>query len=138
MPTSPPLVFIDTNVWFSAFYSSPNCREIIKAHTEGKIIAVVSRQVLRELVSNINKKIPRAMVLLKRLMEFAPPMVVENADIISPKVTEYVHKKDQTIFQSAINSKSKLFITGNIKHFNVKSLFGIKIVTPKEAVLGLI
>lgn len=137
MPAAPQLVFIDTNVWFSAFYGSPNSEKIIKAHTEGKIKAVVSRQVLRELVTNINKKIPKAMAGLKKIMESAPPVVVNNADLISSLVEKGVHKKDQTIFQSAINSKSKLFVTGNIKHFNIKSLSGIKIVTPKEAV-GLI
>ncbi len=137
MPTPPLLVFIDTNVWFSAFYSSPNSEKIIKTHIEGKIKAVVSRQVLRELVSNINKKIPKALGLLKKLMEFAPPMVVDNADSVSPLVAKYVHKKDQTIFQSAINSKSELFVTGNIKHFSAKHISNIKIVTPKQAV-GLI
>ncbi|MCX6706077.1 MAG: putative toxin-antitoxin system toxin component, PIN family [Candidatus Woesebacteria bacterium] len=137
MPTPPQLIFIDTNVWFSAFYGSPNSEKLIKAHTEGKIKAVVSRQVLRELVTNINKKMPNAMAGLKKIMESAPPVVVNNADLISSLVEKGVHKKDQAIFQSAINSKSKLFVTGNIKHFNVKSLFGIKIVTPKEAV-GLI
>jgi len=138
MPTSPPLVFIDTNVWFSAFYGSPNSEKIIKAHIEGKIKAVVSRQVLRELVTNINKKMPKAMSPLKRLMEFAPPMVVENANFVSPMVAKYVHQKDQIIFQSAINSKSEMFITGNIKHFNANNISNIIIVAPKEAVLGLI
>ncbi len=137
MPIPPLPVFIDTNVWFSAFYGSSNSEEIIKAHVEGKIKAVVSRQVLRELVSNINKKIPRAMVLLKKLMEFSPPMVVDNANFVSPLVAKFVHKKDQIIFQSAVNSKSELFVTGNTKHFNAKSISNIKIITPREAV-GLI
>lgn len=137
MPIPPPLVFIDTNVWFSAFYGSPNSEKVVKAHIEGKIQAVVCRQVLRELVSNINKKIPRAMVLLKKLMEFAPPMVVDNTNFVSPLVTKYVHRKDQIIFQSAINSRSELFVTGNVKHFTAKHISKIKIVTPKEAV-GLI
>ena len=138
MPTPPPLVFIDTNVWFSAFYGSINCKAIIQLQVEGKIKAVVSRQVLRELVTNINKKMPKGMAPLKKFMEFAPPMVVENADIVSPQVAKYVDKKDQIIFQSAINSKSKLFVTGNIKHFNAKSISNVKILTPNEAVLGLI
>lgn len=137
MPIPPPLVFIDTNVWFSAFYGSPNSEKIIKAHAEGKIKAVVSRQVLRELVSNINKKIPNAMAGLKKIMEFAPPMVVANANLVSHLVGKEVHKKDQIIFQSAINSKAKLFVTGNVKHFKINRITGIKIITPKEAV-GLI
>jgi len=134
MPTSPPLVFIDTNVWFSAFYGFPDSEKIIKAHAEGKIIAVVSRQVLRELVSNINKKIPKAMAGLKKLMELAPPMVVNNANFVSSLVEKEVHKKDQIIFQSAVNSKAKLFVTGNTKHFKKDKITGIKIVTPKEVV----
>lgn len=77
------------------------------------------------------------MDLLKKLMEFAPPMVVDNADVVSPLVVKYVHKKDQIIFQSAINSKSEFFVTGNIKHFSARRISDIKIITPKEAV-GLI
>lgn len=78
------------------------------------------------------------MAPLKKLMEFAPPMVVENASSVSLQVAKYVHKKDQIILQSAINSKSELFVTGNTKHFKARSISNVKIVTPKEAVLGLI
>lgn len=137
MPTSPPLVFIDTNVWFSAFYGSFNSEKIIKAHIEGNIIAVVSRQVLRELVTNINKKIPASITGLKKLMETAPPIVIENADHIDPLVEKNVDIGDQKIFQSALDSKAKLFVTGNIKHFKISTFKSIKIVNPKEAV-GLI
>ncbi len=137
MPTPPTLVFIDTNVWFSAFYGSTNSEKIIKAHVDGKIGAVISRQVLKELVANINKKIPKALIPLKRLMESAPPLMVDDAKRISSSVAKAVHKKDQVILQSAINSKSELFVTGNIKHFDSKQISSIKIVSPKDAV-GLI
>ena len=137
MPIPPPLVFIDTNVWFSAIYGSSNCKTLIQAHIEGRLKAIVSRQVLRELVTNINKKVPSGMAPLKKLMGVAPPMVVENADVVNPQVAKFVDKKDQIIFQSAINSKSKIFVTGNIKHFKLRSISNIEIVSPKEA-LGLI
>lgn len=130
-------VFIDANVWFSAFYGSPNSEKIIKAHVEGKITAVISQMVLTELAQNINRKIPQAFKPLKRFLESAPPIIVANPKIISKNIMNLVETKDQRIFQAAVNSKINLFVTGNIKDFNIPEIYKklkIRIVSPREAV----
>jgi putative PIN family toxin of toxin-antitoxin system len=129
-------VFIDTNVWFSAFYGSPNSEKIIKAHTEGKINAAISHTVLWELAKNINQKIPQAFRPLKKFLEYAPPMIITDPKTISENVRGLVEAKDQKIFQAAVNSKADLFVTGNLKDFNIPEIhkkFKIKVVSPQEA-----
>lgn len=131
------LIFIDTNVWFSAFYGSENSERLLKLHVKGDIKAVISKQVLNELVRNIKKKFPKAIVPLKEFLESAPPIIVSNPDILKVELAGLVDKKDEKILQSAINAKAKLFVTGNLKDFDTKSiheLFDIQIVSPKEAV----
>lgn len=133
----PPKVFIDTNVWFSAFYGSRNAEKLVKAHIEGKIQAVISRQVLEELVRNVKKKIPPAVGPLEDLMQSSPPKIVKNPQKISEEVKKWVDLKDQKIFQAAVSASVKLFITGNTKHFSIKNLernLGVKILNPKQAI----
>jgi putative PIN family toxin of toxin-antitoxin system len=137
MALSIPKVFIDTNVWFSAFYSSANSEKLIKAHINQKIKAVVSQKVLEELVTNIRRKIPSAMAPMQTLFESAPPVVIKNADQLDFKIKECVNDKDQMIFQSAVNSRAEYFVTGNLKDFKkdkIEKTYKIKIVSPKEAV----
>ncbi len=132
----PPKVFIDTNVWFSAFYGSRNAEKLIKAHIERKMQVVISQQVLEELVRNIKKKIPSAVKPLEDFMQSALPKIVKNPINISEEVKKWVDLKDQRIFQAAINASVRFFVTGNTKHFSIKNLeknFGIKILNPKQA-----
>ncbi len=142
MEPDPQKVFVDTNIWFSAFYGSDNSEKILRAHIEGKIRAVISQQVLEELVKNIKDKMPQAREVLQRLLESAPPQIVMTPTQISPEIEKWVDAKDKSIFQAAVNARVQLFVTGNIKDFSVKNLkkkFGINIIPPKSAIkkLGL-
>ena len=130
-------IFIDTNVWFSAFYGSPHAERIIKAHIEGKIQAIISKQVLDELVRNISAKIPHAVIPLKNLLEATPPLIVADPQGVPQKLGPMVQRKDQSIMASAIRSKVTIFVTGNTKDFaqqKLKDAYGILVLTPKEAV----
>ena len=137
MPKKAPLVFIDTNVWFSAFYGSKNSEKILKAYIEGKIRAVICRKVLKELVRNIEAKVPGAFVPLKKFLELTSPVIIQDPSVIQTGVRTLVDKKDQVILQSAVSLKVKYFITGNLKDFNVGGIrkkYGIKVMSPGEAV----
>lgn len=132
-----PHVFIDTNVWFSAFYGSVNSEKLVKAHIRGNIKAVISQQVLTELVNNISTKIPRALPSLQKFLEAAPPEIVGNPSHISSKIKKLVHPKDAVIFASCLETKVKLFVTGNTKDFDITALkrrFNIVVCTPAEAI----
>lgn len=130
-----PQVFIDTNVWFSAFYGSPNASEIVKRHILGKIQGVISQKVLEEIVRNVAKKLPNKTDSLKRLLESTPPKIIKSPQKIDPSVKKFVQTKDREIFQAAVDSKSDWFVTGNLKDFDKnksEDKFKIKIASPKE------
>ena len=132
-----PTVFIDSNVWFSAFYGSTNCDKITKAHTENKIKAVISQKVLQEIVKNFTQKMPNALDPFIKSVSVSPPKIIRNPLKIPKYVKSLAHPKDQTILSSAILAKVNYFITGNTKHFKVdeiKKKTKIKVVTPNQAV----
>ena len=133
---TPPRVFIDTNIWFSAFYGSTNPSQIISQHISSKINGVISQDVLKEIIKNIKLKLPHKLSVLENLMESTPPQIIKTPSMVDQAVKDFVDKKDQKIFQSAVDSKCDLFITGNLRDFNIKGLekvYKIKILSPKEA-----
>ncbi len=128
-------VFVDTNVWFSAFYGSKNAEQILKMHVENKIKVVISKFVLNELVKNIKQKIPQATSALEKFLESVPPKIINNPSKIQVVIKQNVDKKDQFIFQAAANYNANYFVTGNLKDFNLKVLekeFDIRILSPKQ------
>ncbi|MCJ7740572.1 putative toxin-antitoxin system toxin component, PIN family [Candidatus Microgenomates bacterium] len=137
MPSVILKVFLDSNIWFSAFYGSVNCQKLIKAHTNEKIKAVVSRQVLEESIRNIKEKIPEILSVFQTYLINYPPLLISDPEILNSRIRGLVNKYDQPIFISAMMGKVDYFVTGNIRHFQVKKLeklTGIKILTPKQAV----
>jgi len=135
-------IFIDSNVWFSYFYGSSNCKKIVEAHANGDLKAVISQLVLEEVVVNLKKKSPASIAGFARFIESTPPLTLRNPGKILSEVKSCVDKKDQLIFQAAVNAKVKYFVTGNTKHFDVivlKKAYKIEVLTPAQAVkkLGL-
>lgn len=142
MRKEPPNIFIDTNVWFSSFYGSPNCQKLIGAHVDGKIKAVISRQVLVETVRNIKEKIPHTIPIFEKILIETPPYVIKDPVRVNKKIYKLVSDEDRVIMGAAISAKVKYFITGNVADFKKKEIlskFKIEILTPKQAVdiLGL-
>jgi len=132
-----PKVFIDSNVWFSAFYGSANCEKITEAHTENKIKAVISQKVLQEIVKNFTQKMPNALDPFIKTVSVIPSKIIRDPTKIPQHVKSLAHPKDQNILASAILAKVNCFVTDNTKHFKtneIKKKTGIKIVTPKQAV----
>lgn len=138
--TEVPQVFIDTNVWFSAFYGSPPCDKLLKAHLNGEITAVISSQILTELVRNIKIKIPQALPSLEKLLKNAPPVIASDAENIPFSVNKFVDKKDTHIFASCLLTKTRIFVTGNTKDFDSQKIlkkYKISVLTPREALIKL-
>lgn len=130
-------VFVDTNVWFSAFYGSNHCQKIVLAHLDGKIKAVISQDVLAELVRNTRMKIPRALPALEKLLKFSPPVIAKSVTRISKAHLDLADKKDLPILLSARSIGAKIFVTGNLKDFNpnkIKATLKMEVTSPKDLV----
>lgn len=134
MPTK---VFLDSNVWFSAFYHSKNCEALIQTHRNKGILIVISAQVLEEATRNIKEKIPHQLSNFQAFLLADPPEMVADPEIIPPNVIRAVSPEDRPIFTSAVAADVDYFVTGNIKDFKRnahKKVGKITVLTPKEAV----
>lgn len=134
MPTR---VFLDSNVWFSAFYHSQNCEALLHSHKDQKILIVISAQVLEETTRNIKEKILHQLSNFQAFLLADPPEMVADPEIIPPNVIRAVSPEDRPIFTSAVAADVDYFITGNIKDFKRnahKKVGKITVLTPKEAV----
>ena len=132
-----PRVLLDTNVWFSAFWGSENCRKILLSHRDYKIKAVISHQVIEECVRNFRSKLPQELSNFTNMLKSRPPLIVKDPELIDKKIINLIEKKDQPIFCSAMIAKVNYFVTGNIKDFSGKKLEDvsrIKTVTPVELI----
>lgn len=130
-------VFIDTNVWFSAFYESANAEKILKVRVDKKVQAIISQTILDELVRNISQKIPRSVEPLRIFLEATPLLIIKGRESIRPEVIKLAHPKDRIILQAEIDSRVKYFTTGNLKHFNSTAIlkkFDLKILSPIQVV----
>lgn len=130
-------VFIDTNVWFSAFHGSENCQKILQGHIRGEIKAVISQEVLTELVRNIKAKAPKALAPLETFLRLSPPLIAKSSLQIPKKYRPLADKKDLPILLSAHLIGVRIFVTGNSKDFDSKKIektLGIKILNPGETV----
>ncbi|KKQ42598.1 MAG: hypothetical protein US60_C0015G0009 [Microgenomates group bacterium GW2011_GWC1_37_8] len=137
MKSGPLKIFIDTNIWFSFFYGSNNCEKLINAHAEGKIKAVISKQILEETIKNLKDKIPQAIPVFEKFIKATPPIIIKDPTSVNRLIRDLVSKEDSNIIGSAISAKVKYFVTGNIKDFKrdrLKEKVKIEVLTPKEAI----
>ncbi len=127
--------FIDSNVWFSVFYSKGNCYKLIKKLLEHNKEIVVSKLVIEETFRNIYKKVPQALPALNNFFCSAPITILENPEKKQLNSNlKLADKKDLPIILSAINYNCDYLVTRNVKDFNLKNIKNkIKILTPQQA-----
>ena len=139
MPEPKPQVFLDSNVIFSGIYSSKGAPAVIlERFIEGKLMVVVSQQVLDEVIRTIKEKLPEALPALRKLLVNAPPEIRKD-----PKPEEVKHWSglldigDAAILAAAVAAQPDYFVTGD-KHFignpEIAERAGLQIVTPAQFV----
>jgi predicted nucleic acid-binding protein len=135
-----PRVFFDTNVIFSGVYaqSGPPAR-LLHAYAEGRVIMVLSSQVLEELVRTIRIKLPHALPGLYLLLASNPPEIFADPDEDDvARWTQVIHPAGAPILAVAAAAEVDYLVTGNTRHFihdpTVASQSGLKIVTPAQLV----
>jgi len=134
-------VFVDSNVWFSAFYKKGVASQLLEKLNNKKCQVVISQLVLEEIIVNIKKKLPSVLRLVYNFFQEYPVTIIKNPSLKELKNhLNSAHKKDLPILVSALNYKCGYFITGNIKDFKteiIRKKYGLKILTPKKGLLLL-
>lgn len=137
MPEPKPQVFLDSNVIFSGIYSSKGAPAVIlERFIEGKLMVVVSQQVLDEVIRTIKEKLPEALPALRKLMVNSPPEIRKD-----PTPEEVKHWSglldigDAAIIAAAVTAQPDYFVTGD-RHFienpEIAERAGLQIVTPAQ------
>ena len=134
MASTKPRPFLDTNVIFSGLHSRTGPpAAILNLHATGRLMAVVSQQVLDELVRAISTKQPRRIPTLHAFLAETPPQVCPDpAPHVVARVRPLINAADAPILAAAIESGADCLVTGNTRHFTteVKERAGIAILTP--------
>ena len=129
-------IFIDSNVWFSAFYRKGVCSNLIETLHQLNFEIVICELVLEEILKNIKEKIPDALPLVIEYLKIIKPTVVKNSKKeVALKYKNLASLKDIPILISAFEYRCQYFITGNIKDFKVKLIekkLNLKIIKPAE------
>jgi predicted nucleic acid-binding protein len=122
MAPGKPRPFLDTNVLFSGLYRAGGPpATILERHAQGRLAAVISRQVLEELVSTIRAKKPDLLLLLQTFLTNAPPEVCADplpAEV--RRVSAFINATDAPILAAAIKCGADCLVTGNTRHFTAQ------------------
>ena len=129
-------VFIDSNVWFSAFHSPKStCSQLIEKLLKKKFEVVVSQQILEEIVRNIRAKLPQILPLVEQFFLNYPTTILKNpAKEEIKKFQILADKKDAFLIASAGLYHCQYFITGNVKDFKIlpiKQKYHLMVLKPK-------
>jgi putative PIN family toxin of toxin-antitoxin system len=129
--------FLDTNVIFSGIYSNRGAPGVIlKYFIKGEIRAVISPQVLDEVIVTLIKKFPGGIPYLKALLLNTPPEITSypGQDQINYWKKE-LSVGDSAVLAAAIQASPDYFVTGD-KHFlknpGLAKEAGLKVITPTE------
>lgn len=129
-------VFIDTNVWFSAFYKEGTCSKLLRLLEQSSHEIIISELVLEEIIHTIKQKIPEVLPLVIQYIDVIKPTVVKDPEKkLVMQQNNLADKKDIPILVAAIEFNCEFFITGNIKDFKVEEIFDkhkLKVLRPAD------
>jgi len=130
-------VFLDSNVIFSGLHSPDGAPgRILERFIEGDFVAVISQQVLGELVRTIKEKLPAALPALRSLLLSVPPEVCKDAvpDDIA-RWARAINEEDAPILAAAVAAEPDYLVTGDA-HFlsspGIAKKSGLRILTPAQ------
>jgi putative PIN family toxin of toxin-antitoxin system len=132
-------VFLDSNVFFSGFYSPRGAPGLISEHfVRGDLAVVVSTQVLEEVVRTFKRKLPAALPALRTFLVSVPPEVAAGPSREELEVWQgELSTGDAAIMAAAVASHPDYLVTGD-NHFiespGLAEKSWLRIVTPAQLI----
>ena len=124
-------VVFDTNIFISAlvFPGSVAEKAIFKI-IEGEDILLISKQILKEILSVLSKKFSGDKEAISRVAV----NLSEIAEMVNPTVRIRVLKDepDNRILECAVSGKADVVVSGDKKMLKLKEYEGVKIISLKE------
>jgi putative PIN family toxin of toxin-antitoxin system len=136
-------VFLDANVWLSAFTTHGLCADLVRLlmrlHGDGEIVLLLSEQVRRETERVLRDKFMAAesdLVPVRMAMELAE--LAPDASWELP--ADFPDPDDAPIVAAALAAHAGLFATGDKALAALGTLDGMQVLTPRqlyESLLGI-
>jgi len=128
-------VVLDTNVLVSGIFFSGPPAEILRAWSRGEFRLVLSPEILDEYTrvsAELGDKFPD--VDIRRILD----LVVVRSEVWSPaalprQVCEDPH--DDRFFAAAIDSRTKIIVSGDKHLLSVSGYQGVSVLTPRQFVV---
>lgn len=144
-------LFIDTNVWISAFASQGICAELLRLlqklasdttaqtnHLVEKLEVCLSRRVLGEL----ERHLPRFKATAARVGDVLTKLpeqftVLDAATQLPASVAKFIDPDDRWILADAVAGRCDYFVTGDREVLGLYAVETCRVVTPREVMLWL-
>jgi putative PIN family toxin of toxin-antitoxin system len=130
-------VFLDSNVIFSGLYSSGGApAEILQLSVRGEFRIVISRLVLDEIISVVQRKAPGALPALRELLVNAELDIYDDPTLqeVQPWL-DLLQVGDAAVLAAAINSEVDYLVSGD-RHFlsnkDIAIRSRLKILSPAD------
>lgn len=124
-------ICLDTNILISAFIFYGKPAKVFDLATEKKIIAIISPEILFELVQILQYKFKRDKNYIQRQIK----VITDVCELVKPRkrIKILKHIPDNKILEAAIAGNVDFIVTGDKKHLlPLKEFRGIPIVSPKQ------
>ena len=128
-------VVLDTNVLVSGIFFTGPPAAILKAWSRGKIRLVVSPEILEE-YARVSAELSGKYsgIEIQSILD----LIVVHSEVCSPRplsrrVCEDPH--DDIFFAAAIDTKTKIIISGDKHLLNASGYHGISVLTPRQFIM---
>ena len=124
-------VVLDTNVFISSIFWRGNPHKIVELAIDNKIEICISSEILVELEKVLKRDFEESSEFVERQIA----LILEYVKIVKPVNKVDIVKADpddNKIIECALTAKVDYVISGDQHLLNLKEVFGIKILKPKE------
>ena len=124
-------VVLDTNIFISSIFWTGNPHTIVELALDKKILVFTSPAILTELEKVLHRDFREDQEFVERQIA----LILEYAEIVRPLHQVNVVKEDpddNKIIECALTAQAGYIISGDPHLTNIKKVFGIKIMKPKE------
>ena len=126
-------VVLDTNIFISSIFWTGNPHTIVGLALDKKIVVYTSPAILTELEKVLHRDFKEDQEFVERQIA----LILEYAEIVRPLHQVNVVKEDpddNKIIECALTAAADYIVSGDPHLTNLKEVFGIKIMKPKDFV----
>lgn len=133
---SPPRIFLDANILFSAALGGPAFELLWELAARGRVALVTNPGCVAEARVNLERK--RAAALPSLLVRLAAVGVAEDVEAASDRALDLLPPDDAVVLDAAWRARADVLVTGDLRHFGAlmrRRDLGLRVLTVRDFLL---